>query len=206
MTDALAPRYGIWQAIDAAVRLAMRAIEETRALRQSPPSRRFPAIKIWSENAITYDGEIAAHCGATFQALRDTVAEPPGDDWLEIAAPGKNAPVGSVYGRYDPARKYRAFDLVAHSNAEWRARFDDPGPLPGEGWALSAAQGKRGERGERGEKGERGQPGIPGAAAPAIVGWSVAGFVATPMLSDGSEGAPLDLRAMFETYHDDVSR
>jgi hypothetical protein len=51
---------------------------------------------------------------------------------------------------------------VALGGASFGARRDDPGPCPGDGWQLIAAQGKRGNAGERGAsvKGERGLPGV----------------------------------------------
>jgi integrin beta 3 len=113
---------------------------------------------------------------------------------------GRDAPVGQVYGRYDPAGQYKRFDLVAHDGGEWRARKDDPGPLPGSGWALSAVQGKQGKPGAKGDAGPR------GAAGASIAEWSIAGFAAVPIMSDGTAGPALDLRALFERYHDEVGR
>ena len=83
------------------------------------------------------------------------------------------------------------------NGAEWRAKRDDPGELPGTGWALSA---QKGERGNKGEKGERGERGLPGPAAPSITEWAVRDYQAVPIMSDGSIGAPLDLREFFEQY------
>ena len=60
----------------------------------------------------------------------------------------------------------------------------------------------RGARGERGERGPNGERGPAGPAAPTIVGWQIdrASFTATPIMSDGSEGPPLELRGLFEQY------
>ena len=61
--------------------------------------------------------------------------------------------VGRARGLYDPnVTDYRAMDVVAHNGSEWRAKTDNPGPLPGDGWALGA-KGARGKRGERGPSG-----------------------------------------------------
>ena len=62
---------------------------------------------------------------------------------------------------------YRAMDVVAHNGSEWRAITDDPGPLPGDGWMLSA-KGVKGDKGVPGEsiKGDRGERGLPGVAGP----------------------------------------
>jgi hypothetical protein len=99
---------------------------------------------------------------------------------------------------FDAAREYRKFDLVTLHGAEWRAKRDAPGPLPGDGWAMASEAGRRGKPGEKGERGERGPPGERGAV---IAKWSVREFTAIPVMSDGSAGPPLDLRALFEQYH-----
>ena len=117
---------------------------------------------------------------------------PPGAD---STVPGPEPYVGEVCGLFDPARDYRKFDLVAFGGSEWRARRDNPGALPGDGWALSASAGKTGQKGEIGKRGPAGPPG------PIIAGWTVRDFAAVPVLSDGSTGPPLDLRALFEQYH-----
>jgi HK97 family phage portal protein len=62
---------------------------------------------------------------------------------------------GRACGLYNAAETYRAMDTVAHNGSEWRARVDDPGPLPGDGWMLSA----RGARGKRGKDGPQGPAG-----------------------------------------------
>jgi hypothetical protein len=55
------------------------------------------------------------------------------------------------------------------------------------------------DRGERGERGPRGDPGSSGAT---ISGWKVdrARYIATPLMSDGGEGPPLELRRLFEQF------
>jgi hypothetical protein len=116
---------------------------------------------------------------------------PPGE-------PGPEPYVGEVCGLYDAAREYRKYDLVTLHGAEWRARQDTPGALPGDGWALAA---KAGERGKRGEIGPAGMRGLQGNPAPVIVEWAVRDYRAVPVMSDGSAGPPLDLRALFEQYH-----
>ena len=68
---------------------------------------------------------------------------------------------------------------------------------------LIASQGKRGVAGERGPPGPRGDAGASGAT---IVGWKIdrERYVATPIMSDGSEGPPLELRELFEQFLDEV--
>ena len=57
-------------------------------------------------------------------------------------------------------------DVVVLGGASFAARTDDPGPCPGDGWQLIAAQGKRGNLGERGPAGPKGERGE--SAAPVI--------------------------------------
>jgi hypothetical protein len=105
-----------------------------------------------------------------------------------------------VHGRYDSSAAYRKLDLVAHDGAEWRAKHDDPGPLPGDGWALSSRQGDRGKPGPKGDRGP------PGPAGPTIAEWVVEGYRAAPLLSDGTTGPVLDMRGFFERYHGEAAK
>jgi Phage portal protein/Collagen triple helix repeat (20 copies) len=73
----------------------------------------------------------------------------------ERGAPGEPAYPGRACGAWDAAANYRQNDTVAHNGSEWRAKRDNPGPLPGDGWHLGA----KGSRGKPGERGERGKPG-----------------------------------------------
>jgi len=166
---------------------------------EAGPAGKLQGMKAWARG-VHYEGNVVTHRGSTWCAERDTAEEPPHADWLLVAARGKDAPVGEVRGAYDPEAEYRKFDLVAWNGGEWRAKGDDPGPLPGDGWALSAQKGARGRTGERGEPGLQGPAGAPG---PAITDWLIDSreFRAIPVLSDGSAGSPLDLRALFEAYH-----
>lgn len=66
---------------------------------------------------------------------------------------GKDAYPGEARGLFDPTAEYRAMDVVSFNGSEWRAKRDNPGELPGDGWMLSASKGKRGDRGERGPVG-----------------------------------------------------
>jgi hypothetical protein len=101
-----------------------------------------------------------------------------------------------VRGTYDPAETYAALDIVALNGGSFIARRDNPGPCPGTGWQLIASQGKRGP------KGERGLQGIPGAAV-FIASWQIdrANYIAVPVMSDGREGPPLELRSLFDQFH-----
>jgi len=127
----------------------------------------------------------------------EAVTGPPGEQGErgERGEPGEVPYVGEVCGLFDPERCYRRFDLVSLHGAEWRAKCDAPGPLPGEGWALGSKAGERGKRGEIGPRGERGMP------AASIAEWRVRDYRAVPVMSDGSIGPALDLSALFAQYH-----
>jgi len=111
--------------------------------------------------------------------------------------PGPEPYVGEVCGLFDAERQYRKFDLVSFRDSEWRARYDDPGELPGDGWAVSARAGSRGKPGERGERG-------PVGPVLAIASWETRDYRVVPVMADGSVGPPLDLRELFEQY--DIER
>lgn len=183
----------LWQAVRAAVGLSTRAIEEVRIIRNLPPSAKFPPVAAWDDR-VHYEGSVVAHNGATWQATRDTAREPPHDDWAILAAPGVPGPapyVGEVCGLWEVGRDYHKFDLVTFNGSEWRARVDNPGKLPGDGWILTA---KRGSRGEQGERGEQGPPGA------VIARWQRRDFGIVPIMSDGSSGPPIDLAEFFADY------
>jgi len=158
-----------------------------------------PLSRAWTAG-ITYKGHVVTHAGSTWQARQDNATEPSvgSTDWEPVALRGADAPVGEVRGLYDPDAKYSKLDLVSKDGAEWRAKHDDPGPLPGDGWSLSAKQGKPGSKGERGEPGDRGPPGAH------LVKRKVVGFKLIDTLSDGTT-IECDMRGAFERYHDEVA-
>lgn len=107
--------------------------------------------------------------GADGAPGRDGVDGAPGErgpqgDAGRDGADGKDAYAGEARGLFDPEASYRAMDVVSLNGSEWRAKRDDPGELPGDGWMLSAARGKRGDRGERGPQGREGEAGKDGAS------------------------------------------
>jgi hypothetical protein len=83
---------------------------------------------------------------------------------------------------YDPKQTYADGDVVAHDGGSWLALCDEPGSLPGDGWAQLTV---RGQRGKPGDKGERGAPGPEGRG---IVDLSVddTGETLVVELSDGT--------------------
>jgi hypothetical protein len=161
------------------------------------------AVRAWKAG-ISYEGAIVRHNGATWQCRRDTAAAPSDDcdDWCCVAAAGKHAKPWRVRGTWNPDAVYEAGDVVVTDCNSFVATCDAPSHCPGPGWQLLTAA-KRGHRGELGPRGERGLPGVP---APTIVSWDVdpPNYVAVPILSDGSRGAPLGLRVLFEQYQRDT--
>jgi hypothetical protein len=103
---------------------------------------------------------------------------------------------------YDPSETYHALDVVT-LNATWFvARSDDPGVCPGPGWKAGPTA-RRGEKGERGERGPRGEiPNIVTSEFPRIVEWDIRAktYEAFPLMSDGTLGPPIPLRALFEQF------
>jgi hypothetical protein len=63
---------------------------------------------------------------------------------------GQDGKSFAVRGTWSETETYHELDVVALGGASFAAKCDDPGPCPGEGWQLVAAQGKRGNPGERG--------------------------------------------------------
>ena len=93
-------------------------------------------------------------------------------------------------------------DVVALNGGSFVALKDKPGPCPGSGWQLVASQGKRGVAGEKGRARPSRPEGDAGASGATICDWKIdrASYVATPVMSDGSEGPPLELRGLFEQF------
>lgn len=130
---------------------------------------KLPMVKMWSDE-VHHEGVVVTFDGATYQAQRDTGKAPPHDDWICIAASGRDGEDGrsiTVRGTYSEANEYSALDVVALNGGSFVAKSDDPGPCPGPGWQLLASQGKSGKPGERGVpgRGDRGEAGPPVVAA-----------------------------------------
>ena len=68
-----------------------------------------------------------------------------------------------------------------------------------------SVRGKPGMKGPPGERGERGQKGDPGPAAPTILAWELdrANYLITPIMSDGSDVPAIEMRPLFEQYHEE---
>jgi hypothetical protein len=117
-------------------------------------------------------------------------------------------------GAYRSDQDYDRLDVVTLEDSSYIARQGSPGPCPGEGWRTLASAGATGPQGIRGPKGEPGPRGLTGEAGPkgapgaSSVGWTpdYVGFKATPIMSDGREGPPLDLRPFFQEFLDQTQR
>lgn len=128
------------------------------------PAGKLPTVRAW-EDRVYYEGEVATHDGATYQASRDTGRSPPHEDWVCIAASGRDGLDGrsfEVRGTYKPEEEYRALNVVVLNGGSFIAKRDDPGTCPGDGWQLIASQGKQGKPGERGAAGPKGDRGLAG--------------------------------------------
>jgi hypothetical protein len=175
------------------------AIDILRGL-QPPPPAKFQTIRVWKPDTIYHEGAIVAFAGGTWQAQCDTARVPGAQDWVCLASAGHSF---TVRGTFDETAEYHRLDVVALNGGSFIALKDAPGLCPGPGWQLLASQGKRGLAGEKGERGPRGDAGASGTT---IVGWKIdrERYVATPVMSDGSEGPPLELRGLFEQFFSEV--
>jgi hypothetical protein len=173
------------------------------------PMGRLPLIKGFEADTVHYSGDVVSHLGGSWQAQRDTGRAPPHADWTPLALGGRDGADGAsptVRGTWRAEESYRQLDICALNNGSFIAKRDDPGTCPGEGWQLLTSpgrQGKSGEPGPRGPSGVQGERGPPGVT---IKNWRVdsRGYVATPILSDGSLGPELELRSLFEQFLDET--
>jgi hypothetical protein len=170
------------------------------------PTGELPLVKLWTPETVHYAGDVVAYDGGTFQAKRDTGQPPSHADWICLATAGRDGKSIAVRGTFDETAEYRRLDVVGLDGGSFVALKDKPGPCPGPGWQLIAGQGKRGVAGEKGERGSPGPKGDAGASGATICDWKIdrARYVATPVMSDGSEGPPLELRGLFEQFFSEV--
>ena len=159
-----------------------------------------PIAKLYEPGAVHYAAQVVAHGGSLWQAQKDTGQAPPHDDWLCLARSGLDGMSPRVRGTYQEGESYRSLDIVAFNKGSFIARKDNPGPIPGDDWQLLTAHGVKGEMGKRGPAGER------GPAGSHIARWQIdqRSYTAKPIMSDGSAGAALDLRDLFEQFQHDA--
>jgi hypothetical protein len=134
--------------------------------------------------------------------IGDTGQAPSHRDWICLASAGCDGKGITVRGTFDPDAAYRHNDVAALNGGSFVALKDAPGACPGSGWQLLASPGKRGVAGPKGERGPKGDKGDPGLSGATIRDWRIdcVRYLATPLMSDGSEGPPLELRALFEQF------
>ena len=169
------------------------------------PPGKIERVYEYVEGAVHYRGDVVTHRGSTYQTRCDTAREPPHQDWICVARAGVDGKDGrdgrslQVRGLFSDKETYKALDIVALNGGSFIAKKDNPGPCPGAGWQLIASQGKRGDKGERGLQGISGAPVV-------IQKWRLDrdNYVAVPVMSDGCEGPPLELRPLFEQFHTDA--
>lgn len=131
---------------------------------------RLPMARAWRD-AVHYEADVVTYGGGLYQAIRDTGREPPHEDWICLAAPGRDGAEGRsmvVRGTWTDGEAYHRLDVVALNGGAFVARRDDPGACPGDGWQMIAAQGKRGPNGEPGRQGVQGLQGKPGASVASL--------------------------------------
>jgi hypothetical protein len=171
---------------------------------------RFPPARVWCDQ-VYYAGDVVVYEGSTYQAVNDT-GKPPtfANDWTLLAVAGHDGKSLRPRGSFDANVEYRELDAVFCDGSSHVALCDAPGQCPSNKWQLLAAagrDGKDGATGPRGEPGERGLIGLRGEPAPTINSWRVdcASYSAVPVLSNGVEGAPLELRGLFEQFFNEVA-
>jgi hypothetical protein len=175
---------------------------------RGPPGRpgadaKLPHVKIWREDTVYYEGDCVAFGGSLYQAKCDTGKSPLfAKHWLCLATAGVDGKPIRHRGEFAAEVEYREHDAVLVGGSSFVALRDNPGDCPGSGWQLLAAAGRDGKDGATGRRGERGLIGPTGEPAATITGWRVdrASYTATPLLSNGQEGAALELRGLFEQF------
>jgi hypothetical protein len=188
------------------VHAASRA-RKANAAKKGDPGK-LPITKTYQLDTVHYAGDVVVQDGSTYQALRDTGRAPPhSDDWICLASAGRDgidAITPTVCGSFDATARYKKLDIVEFDKSSFIALDDDPG-LPGNGssWQLIAGHGMRGEKGLPGPRGERGTKGEKGNPSATIRCWEIdrRSYQARPVMSDGTVGPSLELRALFEQYH-----
>lgn len=148
---------------------------------------KLPIVRAWIDG-VHYEGDCVTRDGATWQAQRDTGRAPPHEDWICLAAAGRDGRSFAFRGAFDDAETYAALDVVALDGGSFVAMSDDPGECPGPNWKLLVQRGKPGQKGERGERGEAGLRGRDGLPGPSLIAATVSEEgVLTLTRDDGQE-------------------
>ncbi|HMF27793.1 MAG TPA: hypothetical protein VKE42_03420 [Candidatus Cybelea sp.] len=194
--------------LDEVATLRRELVEATTKLNER--LARLPLVKTWTPDAVHYTGDVVVCDGSVYQARRDTGTAPAADHphWICIARAGHDGCDGlspNVCGAFDPGKKYFRLDIVEFHGASYIARCDDPGACPGDddtGWQLLSRAGPRGDTGPVGPRGRKGETGARGEDGPTIINWTLdrKRYCAVPTLSNGTQGAVLELRGLFEQF------
>ncbi len=124
------PKYTIWQAIEAAISLALRAIEEVRAVANRPPPRDGFGF---DDMSFDYDGERSL-------TLHFTKGE-------ETKLFTINLPIPIYRGVYKDVDSYKKGDTVTWAGSVWIAQEDtDAHPRDGTSWKLAVKAGRDGRK------------------------------------------------------------
>lgn len=189
--------------IDLLLALERKIDERLGQIRKLIDAKHGPTIRDFEDGKICYAGELIQHLGSTWQCRVDT-ARPPSDGdeaWQLVAAGGLDGRSLRIRGTYQPGERYAQLDVCIVNSASFVARRSTLSGPPGEDWQLLCGQGKRGQPGPKGDRGDR------GAAGAKMRGWRIdrEQYLVTPILSDGSEGPALELRVLFEQFHEEAS-
>src|SRR6185436_14512020 len=137
------PKYNLWEAINVALTLGAKALEEIRTLARTPgpagkdgrdgadASPPYDDLKRWYED----DGRIEVT-----QYLRN------GELWKEI----RLKTTSQVYrGIFDTSRTYERGDVVTHGGNQWHCNAETRGQLQaGEKWTLNLKKGRDSREGK----------------------------------------------------------
>jgi hypothetical protein len=159
------------------------------------PPGRLPLVREWQDD-VHYTGDVVTRDGEMFQAVRDTGRPPPHDDWIRIAARGRDGRSVNVRALFDPYEQYNELDIVALNGGSFIALRDDPGECPGDGWQLLASRGKAGPQGPQGVQGDKGER---GAAGEAVVAADVDAYGAVTLTNGDGSTVTLDLYPVLAT-------
>ena len=168
---------------------------------QGTPGK-MPMVKLWVPETGFYAGDVVAYDGGTFQARRDTGQPPSLPTGSVSPLPAATARASRCAARSTGPQTITALTLsLSTAAASSRSRMPlVPARVPV--GSLSPARASAARAGEKGERGPPGPKGDPGASRATILGWKIdcACYLATPLMSDGSDGPQLELYRLFEQF------
>jgi hypothetical protein len=186
--------------------LETKLVELEERLRAVPG--KLPVAKTWCPESVSYQAEFVCHEGALYQARKDTAQAPGGSDWMCVARAGVDGRTPHFRDVFNANKTYARFDVAEFDGSSYIAMRDDPG-IPGldDGWKVVARRGGKGLSGNVGPRGRKGERGPRGADAPTIINWTTdrRNYRAIPTMSNGAQGAVLELRGLFEQFVEETS-